>query len=106
MANEESKRRFARIQGFEWDENKRRANVAKHGIDFVDAADVFADPMPFIYRSAQSSNEERYVAIGNSKGTIIAVVFTRREGKLRIISARAARKSERESYDEKRKKSR
>ena len=30
--------------GFEWDENKRLANIAKHGIDFRDAMDVFFEP--------------------------------------------------------------
>ena len=87
-----------RISAFEWDDNKRRANVAKHGIDFVDATEVFADPKQYTYRSAPHTSEERYVSVGMSHGSLIAVVFTRRETKLRIISARAARKSERERY--------
>ena len=31
--------------GFEWDDNKRRANVAKHDIDFVDATEVSNSPI-------------------------------------------------------------
>ncbi|WP_414710274.1 BrnT family toxin [Pseudorhodoplanes sp.] len=31
-------------EGFEWDESKRQTNIAKHGIDFVDAVAVFDDP--------------------------------------------------------------
>jgi hypothetical protein len=89
---------FTRISAFEWDDNKRRANIAKHGVDFVDAAEVFADPKQYTYRSARHAGEERYVSVGMSKGTLIAVVFTRRETRLRIISARTARKSERERY--------
>lgn len=92
---------FAHITAFEWDENKRRANVVKHRIDFVDAVDVFMDPVQFTYRSTRRSGEERYISIGSSKGIVITVVSTRREEKLRIISARAARKSEREVYEEK-----
>ena len=30
---------------FEWDEGKREANLVKHGVDFVDAVEVFADPL-------------------------------------------------------------
>jgi hypothetical protein len=29
---------------FEWDEAKRRANLARHGVDFLDVLSVFADP--------------------------------------------------------------
>ena len=89
---------FARINSFDWDDTKRRANVDKHGIDFVDAVEVFADPNQYTYRSTRHTGEEQCISVGMSKGILIAVVFTRRETKLRIISARAARKSERESY--------
>ncbi len=89
---------FARINSFEWDDTKRHANVDKHGIDFVDAVEVFADPNQYTYRSVQHTSEERFISVGMSKGALIAVVFTRRETILRIISARAARKSERERY--------
>jgi len=87
------------FSGFEWDEEKRRANVAKHHIDFIVATEVFADPRQFSYRSPHRSNEERYVSVGKVREKIIAVVFTQRGGNLRIISARAARKNERERYD-------
>ncbi|MBI3702261.1 MAG: BrnT family toxin [Rhizobiales bacterium] len=84
---------------FEWDDNKRRANVAKHGLDFVDATEVFADPRQHTYRSPHQSGEERFVSIGNVRGRLIAVVFTQRGNKLRIISARPVRRNEREQYD-------
>ena len=87
------------FSGFEWDDNKRRANVAKHGFDFVDATEVFADPRQYTYRSPYRSGEERYVSIGSVRGRLIAVVFTQRGDKLRIISARPARRNEREQYD-------
>jgi uncharacterized DUF497 family protein len=34
---------------FEWDENKRRANLGKHGIDFIDSMRVFSDPTPLAF---------------------------------------------------------
>lgn len=89
---------FARISAFEWDDNKRRANVVKHGIDFVDAVELFTDPKQYTYHSVRHSGELRYVSVGLSKGILIAVVFTWRETRLRIISARAARRFERERY--------
>jgi uncharacterized DUF497 family protein len=94
---------FADFRAFEWDENKRRANVAKHGIDFVDAVEIFTDPRHFTFHSTRGGNERRYVSVGLSKGRIIAVVSTPREGNLRIISARAARKNETDEYEKKRK---
>lgn len=87
------------FSGFEWDDAKRRANVVKHRLDFVDATKVFADPKQYTYQSAHRSGEERFVSIGTVQGRLIAVVFTQRGDKLRIISARPARRIEREQYD-------
>lgn len=83
---------------FEWDENKQRVNVAKHGIDFADAKEVFDDPAAYTLLSPRASGERRYMTIGLMKGALIAVIFTRRGEAIRIISARAARRSERKSY--------
>jgi uncharacterized protein len=86
------------FSGYEWDERKRRANIVKHGLDFADAVEVFDDQKQFAYRSPHPS-EERYVSIGMANERLIAVVFTRRAAKIRIISARPARRIEREQYD-------
>jgi hypothetical protein len=83
---------------FEWDDNKRRLNIAKHGIDFADAAEVFGDPKQYTYRSTARSSETRFVSVGTAAGSLIAVVFTWRGRTVRIISARAARRSERDKY--------
>lgn len=83
--------------GFEWDENKRRLNITKHGIDFEDAKRVFDDPSAYMYRSPQSALEQRFVAVGTANGVLVAVIYTRRE-RIRIISARIARRSERQAY--------
>jgi uncharacterized DUF497 family protein len=85
---------------FEWDENKQRLNVIKHGIDFVDAKEVFYDPAAYTSVSPRNPGERRYVTIGSMRGTLIAVIFTLRGQAVRIISARTARRSERQSYGE------
>lgn len=87
---------FLGISTFEWDDNKNRLNLAKHSIDFEDAVEIFDHPL-LLHRSDRN-NEERWVAIGTSGNHVIAVIFTRRNDVIRIISARAARKNEKESY--------
>ncbi|CBH22747.1 conserved hypothetical protein containing DUF497 (plasmid) [Salinibacter ruber M8] len=92
---------------FEWDEEKRQANIEKHGIDFVRAARVLKGP--HLTYSSPQEGEKRRVAIGKLQppearpehwsGPLIAVVYTRREGRYRIISARRAQEDERETYD-------
>ncbi|EKS36974.1 MULTISPECIES: BrnT family toxin [Afipia] len=83
-------------KGFEWDGDKNRRNIEKHGIDFEDAVDIFDGPL-LLYRSDRN-NEERWIAIGKSNNHVIAVIFTWRNDIIRIISARSARKNEKESY--------
>src|SRR5436190_20884350 len=64
------------VSGFDWDRRKSESNLAKHGIDFEEAVEVFYGPV-LLYRSDRN-NEERWVAIGSSEDRLIAVVFTRR----------------------------
>jgi uncharacterized DUF497 family protein len=83
---------------YEWNEAKRQNNREKHGIDFLDAVEAFTDPHGYVYRSRRQGPEVRYVAVGMMNGALIAVVFTERGERVRIISARAARRSERQHY--------
>jgi uncharacterized protein len=80
----------------EWDENKSTANLSKHGYDFDDASQVLYGPV-MLYRSDRN-NEERWIAVGSLEHRLIAVIFTRREEAIRIISARNARKHEERTY--------
>lgn len=82
---------------FEWNEEKRDATLEKQGIDFLDAAEVFATD--HLILSARSEVEQRQIAVGRVNDVAIAVVFTLREGAIRIITARRARTNEREAYD-------
>jgi uncharacterized DUF497 family protein len=59
---------------FEWHERKRLSNLAKHGLDFRRAVQVF-DSASFSYRSPRQ-NEERWVTVGEAHGRLVAVVWT------------------------------
>lgn len=82
----------------EWDENKNRLNIQKHGISFETAALVFADEERIeYYDEAHSVNEDRFVVLGCVQG-ILYVVYTMREEAARLISARMANAIERRIY--------
>ncbi|MFV0301562.1 MAG: BrnT family toxin [Paracoccus sp. (in: a-proteobacteria)] len=81
---------------FEWDEVKRLKTVEKHGIDFLDLGAFFA--AEHLVTEARREDEARFLAIGELNGLVIAVVFTERSGRKRIITARRARRNERENF--------
>ncbi len=84
---------------FEWDPAKDVANLAKHGIRFAQASQVFADPgrLERIDRR-RDYGEERRQMIGDVDGRILFVAYTLREGRIRLISARRAHRNEEEAY--------
>jgi hypothetical protein len=86
------------FEEFEWDENKRLKNLAKHKIDFEDIHDFFATS--FLSKRSDRHGEKRYIAIGALKNRIIAVVYTAKGDCCRIISARKARRNEGEAYNQ------
>ncbi len=76
---------------FEWDENKNKINLEKHGISFQEAIQVWLDPLGFdLYDDLHSSlTEERWFRFGKlNNGKIIRVVYKEvKEDSLRIITA-------------------
>ena len=84
---------------FEWDEAKREANLVKHGVDFVDALDIFADPLR-VERVDQRREyaEERRQVVGMVRGQVLFVVYTLRGDVRRLISVRRASSNERRAY--------
>ena len=86
---------------FEWDADKARQNIKKHGVSFEEASTVFADPLALtIYDPLHSEEEDRFVALGESeRRRLLVVCFTDREDKIRIISARVATRKERKDYE-------
>ena len=85
---------------YEWDRGKAAANRLKHGIDFADAVTVFSDELARTIDEL-SADEPRFVTMGASAtGQILVVVYTWREDRIRVISARAATPRERRAYEE------
>jgi len=86
---------------FEWDANKAAGNLAKHQVSFEEAATVFGDPLGYIVADPRhSSEEQRFVLLGLSKGRrLLAVMHADRGAAIRIISARRATPRERRSYE-------
>ena len=86
---------------FEWDEAKRKANIAKHGIDFLDVPEMFTSLMLVGPDARKDYGEPRKIGFGFIRGRLMAVAFTEREPNLiRIISARKANTREETSYQE------
>lgn len=84
---------------FEWNPAKARRNLAKHGVDFEVAKDVFLDPAGIIDSDASDPLEERWRMIGRVDAKLLFVVFTERDDDvIRIISAREASKREERLY--------
>jgi len=91
---------------FEWDADKAKLNIRKHGVSFEEAMTVFGDTLAFVFDDDSHSREEyRELIIGHSiAGRLIIVSFTERPNRiLRIISARAATTREGRDYEENRK---
>lgn len=83
---------------FEWDENKEKINISKHGLDFSTAALVFRDQNRLEwFDELHSDYEDRYITIGEINGiaVVLMVVYTERGDAIRLISARKATKQER-----------
>lgn len=83
---------------FEWDENKRKLNLAKHGIDFKDAHQIF-EGITFTFEDERYDyGEERYITIGMLRGTVVVVAHTENDDIVRLISIRKATKHEQKIY--------
>jgi len=83
---------------FEWDDTKRKSNIEKHGIDFIDAPMIFAGYTLTIEDDRYDYGEERFVTFGILGGRVVAVVHTETEDLIRIISIRKATKNEEKEY--------
>ena len=82
-----------------WDPKKAEKNLRKHGVRFSDAATVLDDPLVLTREDPDTDEEDRYVSLGQDAfGRILIVVWTEREGDLRLISARKASHAEARKY--------
>ena len=87
---------------FVWDQEKANLNTKKHGMTFEEASSAFGDPLSLTVPDPDhSSGEKRYILIGETLGgKLVVVAHTERRSTIRIISARAATKRERRTYEE------
>ncbi len=87
---------------FESDPVKAASNLKNHKVSFEEAASVFGDSMAYTFADPDHSlGEERWLMFGQSRmARILAVIYTHRRGKYRLISARLATRRERKTYEE------
>ncbi len=88
---------------FEWDTEKSKKNMSRHGVSFIEAATVFSDSLSMTYSDpCHSHDEKRFIIIGlSSSGKLLMVSHTERNDKIRIISARKLTRKERKQYEQK-----
>ncbi len=85
---------------FEWHLDKGKANLAKHGVSFEDAAECFDGFLLEKEDTGRPYGEQRIIALGATKGVVLAIIYTYRGNRIRIISARKATRHERKTYVE------
>lgn len=85
---------------YQWDPNKAKSNLKKHGVRFADAVSVFEDENAITIEDEHES-ENRFITIGRDiLLRILVVVYTFRGHIIRIISSRKATVRERKIYEE------
>lgn len=86
---------------FEWDEAKRSANLVKHGIDFVDAVEMFAAPLLVKLDEHREYGERRWQGMGIVRDRLMVVAYAKREpDTIRIISVRKANSREKALFQD------
>ncbi len=92
---------------FDWNPNKAKVNLKKHGVSFEQASTIFLDPrMISVFDTEHSEDEDRWATIGiDRNGILLVVVHTFQQldaasCRIRIISARKAMRKETKQYRE------
>ncbi len=85
---------------FEWDEGKRQANFAKHGVDLLLGALIFEGPTVEAEDLRHAYGERRFTAIGLADDLFLVVVYARRGSAYRLISTRKGGRRDRRRYQD------
>ena len=86
---------------FEWDEQKNKENIRKHGLDLSDAWKIFQAPLVIDLDLRTDYGEDRWIVIGLLGSRTVVVTFTLRKAQtIRIISLRKASRHERKKFEE------
>lgn len=83
---------------FSWDEAKRKSNLRKHNIDFLDAQEIFRGFTVTAEDDREAYGEQRFLTLGLLEDQVVAVAHTERDEDIRIISIRKATKHEARFY--------
>jgi len=92
---------FADITGFQWDQGNKDKNWKKHGIPWEECEEVFFNKPLLIQNDFKHSEKEnRFYALGKTnQEKKLFIVFTVRNNKVRVISARSMHKKEKDFYE-------
>lgn len=93
---------LSEVNGFDWDEHNRDKNWLKHRVSVTECEEVFFNlPLLLASDTGHSQQEPRYYVLGNAaSGRRLFIVFTVRQKKIRVISARDMSRKEREIYEQ------
>lgn len=85
---------------FEWDEGKRQSNLERHGVDFEDIKPVFEQQEKTVQSvdNRKQYGETRINLLGEIQNKLYCIIYTKRNSRYRIISARRANSRERRKY--------
>jgi uncharacterized DUF497 family protein len=83
---------------YEWDEVKNRKNLAKHGLSFEDAEQVFSGPCVTFEDDRFTYGEQRLITLGLLAGRLVVIAHAPRDEATRIISMRRGNRREQEIY--------
>jgi uncharacterized protein len=83
---------------YQWDEAKNRKNIAKHGLSFEDAEQMFSGPCVTFEDDRSAYGEERLVTLGLLAGRLVVIAHSPRDEGTRIISMRKANRREQKIY--------
>jgi hypothetical protein len=86
---------------FEWDQDKARTNLEKHGVSFENACEVFTDPLLF-YKDTNEEDGATQAVIGETRNEhlLFVVHIVKQQDVIRLISARPVTSHERREYEE------
>ena len=86
---------------YEWDDEKNKANIAKHGVDFKLAENFDWSSAIEVQDNRKDYGEERWISLGLVEDRLYVLIYVHRQSCIRIISLRKANKRESEFYEKK-----
>lgn len=99
--NDNIRQLLSECEGFDWNKHNTDKNRIKHGVNFIECEEAFFNEPLITFNDIKHSDEElRFYSLGHTNmGRLLFIVFTLRNNKIRVISARDMCKKEREAYE-------